>query len=116
MSWMLLAAVSGALAVCAGALGPHVLAARLGPDLVDVWETAVVYHLLHSVALLALALFGMSSGRSVRLPAGLFAAGIALFSGSLYLLALTGLGALGPLTPVGGVCLILGWLSLLALR
>ena len=75
----------------------------------------MLYHLLHSVVLLALGLFSISSQRGVPLPAGLFSAGILLFSGSLYALALSGPSTLGPLTPLGGLCLIAGWLSLLSL-
>ena len=76
------------------------------------WVTASQYHLLHSVVLLTLGLFAAYSGRSIRWPASLFCAGILLFSGSIYVLALTKLRWLGPVTPVGGLLLILGWLSL----
>ena len=115
MIWIRIAAVSGALGVAAGALGSHALEARLDPARLSAWDTAVLYHLLHSVVLLALGLFSISSQRGVRLPASLFSAGILLFSGSLYALALSGPSALGPLTPLGGLCLIAGWLSLLSL-
>lgn len=115
MIWIRIAAVSGALGVAAGALGSHALEARLDPALLSAWDTAVLYHLLHSVVLLALGLFSISSQRGVRLPASLFSAGILLFSGSLYALALSGPSALGPLTPLGGLCLVAGWLSLLSL-
>jgi uncharacterized membrane protein YgdD (TMEM256/DUF423 family) len=77
--------------------------------------TASQYHLLHSVVLLALALFAAWSGKSIRVPASLFCAGILLFSGSIYLLVLTQQRWLGPVTPLGGLCLIAGWLSLLTL-
>ncbi len=115
MMWIGLAAVSGALAVAAGALGSHLLEARLEPDMLSAWNKAVLYHLLHSVVLLALGLFTISSERPVRLPASLFSAGVLLFSGSLYAIALSGASALGPLTPLGGLSLIAGWLSLLSL-
>ena len=62
-----------------------------------------------------LALYGARSERPVRVPAALFTVGIVLFSGSIYALVLTGLSWLGPVTPLGGVCLIAGWLSLLRL-
>ncbi len=79
------------------------------------WETAVRYQLLHALAVLALALHGAATERGVGLTAGLWTAGTALFAGSIYALVLGGPGWLGPVTPFGGVCLILGWLSLLIL-
>ncbi len=111
--WTQVAAVSGALAVMAGAFGAHGLKARVGPEQLDAWATAAHYHLLHSVALLALGLFAAYSDRSVKLPAGLLSAGMVLFSGSIYLLVLTKMRWLGPVTPIGGLLLIVGWLSLL---
>ena len=108
-----MAAGSGALAVVAGAFGAHGLRQQVGTQLLSAWNTGAHYHLLHSVALLALALYGARSERSVRVPASLFTVGIVLFSGSIYVLVLTGLSWLGPVTPLGGVCLIAGWLSLL---
>ena len=77
------------------------------------WSTAVEYQLIHSVALLALALYGSATQRAIAPAAGSFVAGIALFSGSLYLLALGGPRWLGPVTPIGGLCLIGGWIALL---
>ncbi len=110
--WTMVAAVSGALAVVAGAFGAHGLKARVGPEQLDAWATAAHYHLLHSVVLLALGLFAAYSGRSVRLPASFFSVGVVLFSGSIYLLVLTKMRWLGPVTPIGGLMLIVGWLSL----
>lgn len=111
--WIQVAAVSGMLAVVAGAFGAHGLKARVSPDQLESWATAAQYHLLHSVVLLALALYATSSGKAIKLPATLFSAGILLFSGSIYLLVLTKMRWLGPLTPIGGLFLILGWLSLI---
>jgi len=113
--WLLSAAVLGASGVTLGAFGAHGLRARLTPEQLGSWQTAVEYHLLHSVALLALALYGSAAGRGVGLTAGLWTAGIVLFAGSIYGLVLGGPRWLGPVTPLGGVCLILGWLSLLLL-
>lgn len=110
--WIPVAAVSGMLAVVAGAFGAHGLKARLTADQLASWSTASQYHLIHSVALLALGLFAAYSGKSVKLPATLFSAGILLFSGSIYLLILTKMRWLGPVTPIGGMVLIIGWLSL----
>jgi len=114
MRWIVAAAVLGALAVALGAFGAHGLAARVSPEALASWRTAAQYHLAHAVALLALALYGSAAGRSVALPAALFAAGIVLFSGSIYLLVLGGPRWLGPVTPLGGVALLAGWLSLVA--
>lgn len=107
---LLTAAVIGAAGVALGALGAHGLAPRLGSAGLATWQTAVLYHLLHSVAILALAL---TPPRSGLLAAGwAFALGVLLFSGSLYVLALGGPGWLGPLTPLGGVAFIAGWVML----
>ena len=111
--WLGVAAVSGAIAVLAGAFGAHGLRARLTPEQLASWTTASQYHLLHSIVLLALALFAVYTGKEIRIPASLFTAGIVLFSGSIYLLVLTQQRWLGPITPLGGLCLIAGWLSLL---
>lgn len=113
--WLIAAGILGTLAVGLGAFGAHGLRGTVSPEQLASWTTATQYHLLHSVALLALALFGLQSGRSILLPAILLAAGILLFSGSIYLLVLTDLRWLGPVTPIGGFCMIAGWLSLLTL-
>jgi uncharacterized membrane protein YgdD (TMEM256/DUF423 family) len=105
-----IAAISGALAVAFGAFGAHALREHLeAANYVSTWETATQYHLLHTAAILAAAL----AGRSYRLTALLWLAGIVLFSGSLYLIAGFGWRWLGPVTPVGGLLLIVAWLTLL---
>jgi uncharacterized membrane protein YgdD (TMEM256/DUF423 family) len=114
--WVATAAAVGALGVALGAFGAHALRGRLAPELLAAWQTGVLYHLVHSVALLGLGLFATATGRSVLVPAALWTAGIALFSGSLYLLAGAGQRWAGPITPLGGLCLIGGWLALLVLR
>jgi uncharacterized membrane protein YgdD (TMEM256/DUF423 family) len=94
------------LAVALGAFGAHSLKSTLQAHaMVSVWEKAVLYHFLHALALLVLALHGIG----IRAPAILFVAGILLFSGSLYLLALTNVRWLGAITPLGGLCLLGGW-------
>jgi uncharacterized membrane protein YgdD (TMEM256/DUF423 family) len=113
--WIWIAGISGALAVGCGAFGAHALRGSVSPERVDAWMTASHYQLLHSVALLALALFAVYAGKTIRLPALLMTLGILLFSGSIYLLVLTEQRWLGPVTPLGGICLILAWLSLLTL-
>ena len=114
--WLYAAACAGVLGVGLGAFGAHALRDRLPPELLAAWQTGVLYHLIHSVALLALALFASATGRSVSLPALLWCAGIVLFSGSLYLLAGAGQRWAGPVTPLGGLCLIAGWIALVLLR
>jgi len=113
--WLAAASILGALGVAMGAFGAHILRDRLTPDQLASFGTAVQYHLLHSVALLALALWASAAGRSIQLPAALFSAGIVLFSGSIYGLLLTDQRWLGPVTPLGGFCFVAGWLSLLLL-
>lgn len=103
-----IAGVAGALAVLAGAFGAHALKSRLPPELLASWQTAAHYHLVHSAVLLALAL-GAERHPSLRRSFLLIACGTAVFSGSLYALALTGWRLLGALTPLGGVLLVAGW-------
>lgn len=111
MRWAALGALSAAGAVAAGAFGAHGLRGRLAPEMLAVFETAVRYHLVHAGALLAVGLAAGRIGlRSQRLAGGLFAVGTLLFSGSLYALALTGAGALGMVTPLGGLCWLVAWL------
>ena len=104
------AAILGATGVALGAFGAHALKAMLeANDRIDTWETAVFYHLVHSLALLIL-----STQPSMRRSTFYcFVGGVALFSGSLYLLCLSGLNWLGAITPIGGICLMAGWLSCL---
>ena len=106
-------ALSGLLAVALGAFGAHALRARLEPALLEVFETAARYQLVHAVALLAIAAL-LARGRSRAFASGavLFAAGTVVFAGSLYALALTGVRAWGAVTPLGGACLIAGWLAI----
>lgn len=101
-----LAAGFGASAVLAGAFGAHALKSRLPPDLLAIWNTGAHYHLVHAVVLLALAL---RAEARCRVPFVLVLAGVSIFSGSLYALALSGIRALGAVTPVGGVLLVAGW-------
>jgi len=115
VTWTVIASISGTLAVVLGAFGAHGLRARVTAEQLASWNTATQYHLLHSVALLALALYAAQSGREIRLPASLWTLGMLLFCGSIYLLVLTSQRWLGPVTPVGGLLLIGGWLALLGL-
>jgi len=106
-----LAAAAMFLAVALGAFGAHALKARLTPEMASAWQTAVLYHALHGLALFGLGLLMLHWPERTDLPivGWLFVAGIVLFSGSLYLMALTDARALGAVTPIGGVALLLGW-------
>ena len=109
------------IAVVLGAFGAHGLRARLSPDLLEIWETGVRYHAYHAIGLVLAGLFALvaerdAAARGARPAAGIgpaavaFTLGIAVFSGSLYALALTGLRKLGAITPIGGVAFIAGWI------
>jgi uncharacterized membrane protein YgdD (TMEM256/DUF423 family) len=112
-TFFVIAAILGALGVMAGAFGAHALRGRLTVDLIDTFDTAASYHLIHAVALMLTAWAASRWPGTATTAAGwLFLAGIVLFSGSLYALSLTGIRALGAITPFGGVAFILGWLAL----
>lgn len=108
------AALLGAAAVVVGAFGAHLLKPRIGADLLAVYEVGVQYHFYHALALLALCL-GMRGvwNRYLTVAAWCWIGGILLFSGSLYALALTGIRALGAITPLGGTAFIVGWVMLI---
>jgi len=113
------AGLSGTVGVALGALGAHALKGPLGPDQLDSFETAVNYHLFHTLAILIVALLPSPPTKRLFKVAGyLFVAGILLFSGSIYLLStravtgLEGIGWLGPVTPLGGMLLIAGWVTI----
>ncbi len=111
--FFVLGAASGALSVAAGAFGAHALKARLAPELLAIFDTAARYQALHALALLAVAWACTRwPGRAAHSAGWCFVLGTVLFSGSLYALALTGVRALGAITPVGGVLFIGGWLAL----
>jgi uncharacterized membrane protein YgdD (TMEM256/DUF423 family) len=109
-------ALGAFLAVAAGAFGAHGLRSQLEPAMLAVWATAADYQMYHSLALLALGLARPAAlaPRWQRVAVGCFVAGMVLFSGSLYLLALSGVRALGMVTPLGGVLFLLGWAALAA--
>lgn len=111
--WLVLASLGGFSGVALGAFGAHALRGRLPETALAVYQTAVEYQWWHSLALLGVALLlERQGGRLLRLAAGSFALGILLFSGSLYLLALTGLRGFGAITPLGGLAWLLGWACL----
>jgi uncharacterized membrane protein YgdD (TMEM256/DUF423 family) len=105
--------LSALVAVAAGAFGAHGLRTRLAPDLLATFETAVRYQMYHALALLAVAWATTRwPGSTARVAGWLFLAGTIVFSGSLYLLALTGQRWLGAVTPLGGLCFLGGWIAL----
>ncbi|OZI22475.1 DUF423 domain-containing protein [Bordetella genomosp. 7] len=106
----ILAALNMIAAVGAGAFGAHGLKRVLSPDLLAVWQTGVLYHLVHALGLFVVVLLGARFGSALLSTAGVVMfAGIVLFSGSLYLLASTGTRWLGAITPLGGVAFLLAW-------
>jgi uncharacterized membrane protein YgdD (TMEM256/DUF423 family) len=108
-----LGAVAGVTAVALGAFAAHGLKGKLSPDLFDVFEVGARYHMYHALALLGTAWAVTRWPGGATTAAGwLFVAGIVLFSGSLYALAVTGIRPLGAITPLGGVCFIAGWVAL----
>lgn len=115
MNWFAVGALSGAIGVALGAFGAHALKSRLPENLLDVFETAVRYQMYHALALLAV------GWAATRYPSGWvnasgwsFLVGIIVFCGSLYLMTMTGARWLGAITPIGGICFILGWVALAA--
>jgi uncharacterized membrane protein YgdD (TMEM256/DUF423 family) len=111
-AFLLIGALAAALAVALGAFGAHALKARLAPDLLAVFHTAVQYHFYHALGLIVIGLAAGQLVGSVWLKAAgwTMLAGIVLFSGSLYVLATTGYRWLGAITPVGGLAFIAGWI------
>lgn len=115
MNWSATAATALALAVIIGAFGAHGLRDRLDAYSTSVYEKAVIYHFFHALGLLMVSLMpklGYLSSRQTGWVCGLLLAGIVLFSGSLYILAVTRVPAWGAVTPVGGVSFIAAWLAL----
>ena len=107
------AAISGMLAVALGAFGAHILKKMITPDMLEVYKTGVQYHFYHTFALLATGiLLHLQPSKSLKTAAYLFMAGIVLFSGSLYALAITDIKVLGIITPFGGVAWLIAWLLL----
>ncbi|MBK6843832.1 MAG: DUF423 domain-containing protein [Gemmatimonadetes bacterium] len=111
--FLIIAALSGAVSVGAGAFGAHALRARLEPRLLEVFQTGAQYQMYHALAMVGVAWVASRWPGSLSTASGwLFVAGTVLFSGSLYAMALTGVRALGAITPLGGVCFIAGWVTL----
>jgi uncharacterized membrane protein YgdD (TMEM256/DUF423 family) len=119
--FLAIAAILGGLAVAGGAFASHALQGQLTERAIEVFGTGIRYQMYHALALLAIAILqSLTKAPSVWLTAAgwLFVTGIALFSGSLYLISLASIKAVGPITPLGGLALMAGWacLAIAALR
>lgn len=114
--FLALGGVAAFLAVALGAFGAHALKSRLAPEMLAVWHTGVEYHLFHALGLLACGLVAaqLPDSAFLKWSGWLMLAGILLFSGSLYALALSGERWLGALTPVGGIAFLAAWALLIA--
>jgi uncharacterized membrane protein YgdD (TMEM256/DUF423 family) len=113
--WLVAGALNAFLAVAAGAFGAHALRARLTPDLLAIFEVGARYHMYHALGLVAVGLLAQVRPQPLLgWAGGAMLAGIVLFSGSLYALSLSGVRALGAITPLGGLGFLAGW-ALLAL-
>ena len=115
MIWSVIGAAGLGLAVMLGAFGAHGLRGKLDAYSMGVYERAVLYHFIHAIGLLVVPVLVRTSAMKQSagtLVCALLVAGIAIFSGSLYLLAVTGTRSLGAITPVGGLCFIAAWLLL----
>jgi uncharacterized membrane protein YgdD (TMEM256/DUF423 family) len=112
--FIVLGALAGAAGVALGAFGAHALKARLAPDALAVWQTAVQYHFWHALGLLAVGIvaLGLPASTPLKWAGWLMVAGLVLFSGSLYVLTLSGARWLGAVTPFGGIAWIAAWLLL----
>jgi len=113
-TFLLLGAILGFLGVALGAFGAHGLRSRLSPEMLAVFETGVRYQMYHVFALLIVsaAIGHLGSARLLLTAGWFFFAGILIFSGSLYALALTSTGVPGAITPFGGLALLVGWACL----
>ena len=111
--WFIAGSIAAGAGVVLGAFGAHALKAMVGTDLLAVFETAVRYQMYHALGLLAVAWASTRwSPKWTSASGWLLLVGILVFSGSLYLMVLTGARWLGVVTPIGGVCLIAGWFAL----
>ncbi|WP_321529200.1 DUF423 domain-containing protein [Sedimenticola selenatireducens] len=111
---LLCAAISGFVTVALGAFGAHALRNTLTSDMLTVWQTGIQYQGLHTLAMLAIGLLSIQlpAARWIKRAGWLMLLGILLFSGSLYLMAVTGITMLGAITPFGGFSLLAGWTAL----
>ena len=113
MNYLMIGAISGCLVVVMGAFGAHALKDILDDYGQSIYNKAVLYHMFHSIALLMLGLINkIQPDNQLSIVGWSFLFGIILFSGSLYILAITGIKPLGMITPIGGILFIIGWIVL----
>lgn len=111
-SWIAISGLLGFLSVAFGAFGAHALKEKLEPSLLQIFHTGVQYQFLHSIVLLFIGFYLKAypeTSNTLSMAAKFFLAGILIFSGSLYILSLTGIKILGAITPIGGVFFLIGW-------
>ena len=113
-TFLIIAAISGLLAVMIGAFGAHGLKGRITTDLMAIFQTGVQYHFYHALALLLVGILMLQFPQLtlLKFSGWLLVAGMVIFSGSLYVMALTGIKWLGAITPIGGMAFIGGWLTM----
>ena len=113
MNYLMIGAISGCLVVIMGAFGAHALNEILDDYGKSIYNKAVLYHMFHSIALLILGLINkIQPDIPLSMAGWSFVFGIILFSGSLYILAITGIKSMGMITPIGGMLFIMGWIVL----
>ena len=118
--WIKIGGIMGFLGVALGAFGAHGLKSAISPDMMDVFKTGVLYHLIHSVVILGIGFSKIPKqelwNQGLGKAAIFFLAGIILFSFSLYLLAITSIAAFGYITPIGGICFLIGWAMIIIVK
>jgi uncharacterized membrane protein YgdD (TMEM256/DUF423 family) len=117
MIWAKVASLLMFLAVALGAFGSHALRGKISDYYLEVYKTGVLYHMIHALGLFAVAwLSTVVDSSKVHWAGVLMVAGIILFSGSLYALSTTGIRWLGAITPLGGICFLIAWISLILIK
>ncbi|WP_429886111.1 DUF423 domain-containing protein [Geoalkalibacter halelectricus] len=113
-TFLILGSLNAFLGVALGAFGAHGLKSKVAPEMLATWNTAVQYHLVHALGLLVIGILChlMPGAMLVRIAGWLIFLGVLLFSGSLYVMVLTGIRGIGMITPIGGVAFLIGWLLL----
>ncbi len=113
-TYLIIGSILGMIGVGIGAFGAHLLEPIIGSQLLQTFKTGVEYHFVHTLAILIVAVLAGVIGESslLRWAGRLFTIGVIIFSGSLYVLSITGIKVLGAITPIGGVCFIAGWIML----
>lgn len=112
--FIFLGSLNAFLAVALGAFGAHALKSRLSTDMLEIYHTGVQYHIFHSLGLILIGIIAqwLSQSPLVNWSGGLILAGIIIFSGSLYVLSITGIKIFGAITPIGGIAFLVGWILL----